>query len=409
MGPPSFWATDTFAPTTGFPEASERMRMYTPLGGPAMGHGEAPVTVLVTLADIVLTLPFESVVMMYTPVTEPRVDVASELVDGARVGWPDPICTTKYATPTNAITPTRPAAITPFRAAIGVWLFLLQSLIRILNASLGTILCGFSRVDSNSNGTLYVSTNAVVGDDVCIAASMSKSTIVSFEVIGPTGVFLSTPGCINSAFTAVSCEASWNTARPDPRGNTIQPGDYELIATGDLQSLRANFTLSANPERSQTCINQSSSSSTSSGNGQGQHLASAVTPSVFFNNSIYQGPSVTFTVMPGSHASMAINVSYPWQNVQPPPTQGFCVEFSFTVGPFPASSNVNTIPGWMHVSISPPSVEIPYGSSASVNLLASVDNTASKDSGASFELLIHYLDPASGNSVFGSYVVSIQT
>jgi hypothetical protein len=270
--------------------------------------------------------------------------------------------------------------------------------------------CACALVDSNSNGTLYVSTNAVVGDDVCIAASMSKSTVVSFEVVGPTGVFLSTPGCVNSAGTAVSCSDFWDTAQPDPRGNQIQPGDYELIATGDSQSLRANFTLSANPEPSQTCINQSSSSSsTTSGNGQGQNLATPVTPDVYFNNSIYQGPPVSFTVMPGSHASMAVNISYPWQNLQPPPARGSCVEFSFTIGPFPANSNVSTTPNWMHVSLSVPSVEIPYGSSASVNLLASVDDTAPLGSGASFELLIHYLDPASGNSVIGSYVMSIQT
>ena len=160
---------------------------------------------------------------------------------------------------------------------------------------------------------------------------------------------------------------------------------------------------------SQTCANQSSSS-TSSSSPQGQrNIASAVTPDVYFNNSIYQGPPVTFTVKPGSHASMAVNVSYPWQNVQPPPSQGFCIEFSFTIGPFPANSNVSTIPDWMHVSLSIPSVEIPYESSASINLLASVDGTAHQDSGASFELLIHYLDPASGNSVIGGYVVSIQT
>jgi len=271
--------------------------------------------------------------------------------------------------------------------------------------------CACALVDSNSNGTLYVSTNAVVGDDVCVAASMSASPTVFFKVIGPTGVFLPTVGCVNSAFTAVSCETFWDTAHPDPRGNQIQPGDYELIATGDSQSLRANFTLSANPsESSPTCINQSSSSSTSSGNGQGpQYFASAVTPNVYFNNSIYQGPPVTFTVNPGSHATMVVNVSYPWQNVQPPPTQGFCVEFSLTIGPFSANSNVSTIPSWMHVSLSPPSVEIPYGSSASVNLLASVDGTAPQDSSASFELLIHYLDPASGNAVIGNYVVSIQT
>jgi hypothetical protein len=167
---------------------------------------------------------------------------------------------------------------------------------------------------------------------------------------------------------------------------------------------------SANSESSHMCMNQSSSSSTSSGDDQGsQYLASVVAPNVYFNNSIYQGPSVSFTVEPGSHASMAVNVSYPWQNLQPPPTQGFCVEFSFTIGPFPANSNVSTIPNWMHVSLSAPSVEIPYESSASVSLLASTDNTAPGDSGASFELLIHYLDPASGNAATGGYVVSIQT
>ncbi len=162
--------------------------------------------------------------------------------------------------------------------------------------------------------------------------------------------------------------------------------------------------------RSHTCINQSPSSSASSGSPQGyRNFASAVTPDVYFNNSIYQGPPITFIVKPGSHATMVVKVSYPWQNVQPPPAQGFCTEFSFTIGPFPASSNVSTIPDWIHVSLSIPSVEIPYESSASVSLLASVDNTAPGDSGASFELLIHYLDPASGNSVIGSYVVSIQT
>jgi len=158
---------------------------------------------------------------------------------------------------------------------------------------------------------------------------------------------------------------------------------------------------------SQNCINQSSSSSTSSSGPRG--IASAVTPNVYFNNSIYQGPPVTFTVMPGSHATMVANVSYPWQNVKPPPTQEFCIDFSFTIGPFPANSNVSTIPNWMHVSLSAPSVEIPYESSASVNLVASVDGTAPQNSGASFLLLIHYLDPESGNSVIGSYVVSVQT
>jgi hypothetical protein len=164
-------------------------------------------------------------------------------------------------------------------------------------------------------------------------------------------------------------------------------------------------------ESSHTCINQSTSSSTSSDSARGQrNVASAVAPNVYFNGSIYQTqPPVSFTVKPGSHASIAVNVSYPWQNVQPPPTQGFCVEFSFAIGSFPANSSVSTIPDWMHVSLSVPSVEIPYESSDSVNLLASVDDTAPQNSGASFELLIHYLDPASGNAVIGGYVVSIRT
>ena len=154
--------------------------------------------------------------------------------------------------------------------------------------------CSCALVDSNSNGTLYVSTNAVVGDDVCIAASMSASPIVSFKVLGPTGgVFLPGGGCVNSSGTAVSCATSWNTAQLYPGGSEVQPGDYELIATGDSQSLRANFTLSANSSTSsQTCIDQSSSSSTSSSSGQGHYVASAVTPNGCFNNpSIKDRPS----------------------------------------------------------------------------------------------------------------------
>jgi len=120
--------------------------------------------------------------------------------------------------------------------------------------------CSCALVDSNSNGTLYVSTNAVVGDDVCIAASMTESPIVSFEVIGPAGVYLSTPGCMNSAFTAVSCEADWDTAQPDPRGNPIQPGSYELIASdgeGSRAVLEANFTLTSNTAVATTTTTES--------------------------------------------------------------------------------------------------------------------------------------------------------
>jgi hypothetical protein len=282
--------------------------------------------------------------------------------------------------------------------------------------------CDCTLVASNSHGLLYVSTEANVGDLVCLAASLSDSDTVAFTITNSTGsVILQTPFCTHSGgapgrppSTGISCRNSWDTAAPDAHGDAVKAETYHLVAS-DIQGspgvLEANFTLSANSSESgHTCVNQSSSSSTSGGNAQGpQHLASAVTPNLYFNNSIYQGPPVTFTVKPGSHASMVVNVSYPWQNVQPPPTQGFCVEFSFTIGPFPANSNVSTIPDWMHVSLSVPSIEIPYESNASVNLLASVDDSAPQDSNASFEFLIHYLDPASGNAVTGSYVVSIQT
>ena len=121
------------------------------------------------------------------------------------------------------------------------------------------------------------------------------------------------------------------------------------------------------------------SSTSTSGDG----IASAVTPNVYFNGSLYTGPAVDLAVIPGSHATMLVNVSYPWNNVQPAAAQGSCLEFSFTVGPFPASLNVSTVPGWMHVSLSPPSLAIPYEATGSVSLLVSVDDTAPSASGAS--------------------------
>jgi hypothetical protein len=286
--------------------------------------------------------------------------------------------------------------------------------------------CDCALVASNSQGALYVSTNAKVGDDVCLAASLNGSDIAAFTITNSTGsVVLQTIGCVSSGglgaspSNGISCETDWDTAAPTESGGAIAvgtgpvtTGTYTLAATegqGSPAVLQANFTLLANSETSPTCTNLSSSSSSSTGNSQGHYVVSAVTPNVFFNNSIYQGPPVKFTVVPGSHAAMIVNVSYPWQNVQPPSAQGFCIEFSFTIGPFPASSNASTIPNWMHVSTSPPSVDIPYGSNASVDLLVGVDGTAPQESGGSFELLIHYFDPASGNDVVGSYIVSVQT
>jgi hypothetical protein len=113
--------------------------------------------------------------------------------------------------------------------------------------------CGCALVDSTSSGSLYVQSNLKVGDDVCIAAAMNGTSSVSFTITNSTGsrmftgVCAATGGMGNQPVTGDSCLALWNTAQPDPRGNPIQPGDYELTAIGDSQSLRANFTLGPGP------------------------------------------------------------------------------------------------------------------------------------------------------------------
>jgi hypothetical protein len=158
-----------------------------------------------------------------------------------------------------------------------------------------------------------------------------------------------------------------------------------------------------------TSINQTASSKSTDSSSTATGIESAVGPNVYFNNSIYRGPTVTFTVAPGAKADMMINVSYPWQNVKPTPPQGFSVEFSLSIGNFPANAKTSTIPSWMHVSVSPESVDIPYESNASVSLLASVDGTAPQGAGGSFQVMIHYVDPASGLSVIDGCDVTINT
>jgi hypothetical protein len=111
-------------------------------------------------------------------------------------------------------------------------------------------------VASNSHGALYVSTNAIVGDQVYLQASLNDSDTVALTVTNSTGsVVFQTGICVGGAefavppSTGVSCGADWDTAAPDPQGNPITPGTYTLAAT-DIQGspivLEANFTLGSN-------------------------------------------------------------------------------------------------------------------------------------------------------------------
>ncbi len=108
-------------------------------------------------------------------------------------------------------------------------------------------------VDSNSQGSLYVSTSAKVGDDICVAASLNESQSVAFTITNSTGsVVFSTPGCVGTQAPGgppsigVSCMADWNTTKPDSYGNAIEPGTYHLVASdgqGSAAILEGNFTL----------------------------------------------------------------------------------------------------------------------------------------------------------------------
>jgi hypothetical protein len=113
--------------------------------------------------------------------------------------------------------------------------------------------CGCALVDSNSNGSLYVSPNPKVGDNVCVEAQFSDSDQASFSITNSTGSLVFTASCFASQApvasegpSSESCLALWNTANPDPEGNAIGAGDYRLVATSApaADSLAANFTLS---------------------------------------------------------------------------------------------------------------------------------------------------------------------
>jgi hypothetical protein len=113
--------------------------------------------------------------------------------------------------------------------------------------------CGCVLVDSNSNGSLYVSPNPKVGDNVCVEAYFSDSDRAYFSITNSTGSLVFSVSCFASQAPNTSggpanesCLALWNTANPDPGGNAIGAGAYRLVATGPsaADSLEANFTLS---------------------------------------------------------------------------------------------------------------------------------------------------------------------
>jgi hypothetical protein len=99
-------------------------------------------------------------------------------------------------------------------------------------------------VDSNSNGSLYVSPNAKVGDNVCVEAYLKNTSEVSLTITDLSGNVVFSAVCAAAGgagpATGDTCTAFWDTANPNPQGNAITAGTYHLVS-GDLE---ANFTLS---------------------------------------------------------------------------------------------------------------------------------------------------------------------
>jgi hypothetical protein len=112
--------------------------------------------------------------------------------------------------------------------------------------------CGCALVDSNSNGSLYVSPNPKIGDNVCVDASLIDSAQISLSITNSTGSVVFSTVCVATPPpgapppTGDTCTAFWNTANPDPEGNVIYPGTYHLVAKGSSATaqLEASFTLS---------------------------------------------------------------------------------------------------------------------------------------------------------------------
>jgi hypothetical protein len=108
--------------------------------------------------------------------------------------------------------------------------------------------------DSNSNGSLYVSSNAEVGDSMCMTASLNDSPQVHLSIINSSGNVMFSGSCVATPPpgapppTGDTCTAYWDTASPDPQGNPIEPGAYRLTVSdfeGSPEVLETNFTLSS--------------------------------------------------------------------------------------------------------------------------------------------------------------------
>jgi len=89
--------------------------------------------------------------------------------------------------------------------------------------------CGCVLVDSTSSGTLYVSSNPKVGDNVCVQASLNDSPQVYLSITNSIGSVVFSGLCVATGVTGApaptgdTCTAFWNTAEPDPQGNAIEP------------------------------------------------------------------------------------------------------------------------------------------------------------------------------------------
>jgi hypothetical protein len=129
-----------------------------------------------------------------------------------------------------------------------------RSITSIITVTAGQPQCGLDSelVDSNSNGSLYVSANPRVGDNVCITGSLNYSDEVYLSVTNSAGILVFSPGaCVAGGYVGGgegdTCTAHWDTSQLDLHGTPIEPGIYHLMASdsqGAPVALEGNFTLS---------------------------------------------------------------------------------------------------------------------------------------------------------------------
>ena len=106
---------------------------------------------------------------------------------------------------------------------------------------------------------------------------------------------------------------------------------------------------------------------------------------VYVNGSIANGIE-SFNVAADSHSILNITALYPWQFVN---DTGACITITFSI-------HLGGIPNWLQVSPGNSSVAMPYGNVSSIDLTISTDQSAPAGSSGTFEVVTHYVDPASG-------------